>query len=400
MDATSSATKSRPPFLPTCCSNLGALPPLEDFQSFVAEHRRYEGARKTDEAVVTSTADAAATRHRQDGLNTWRTSWRGPHWVSSTGTEHTSLENVADTQVAVARRRRHVATLSTWRLSDVAAVNSEGLDAFTAYFSEKTATKKTPELQKVTSSDTLRSMHYEVAPAGDVGIKEGNAKAEDAASRVGVSGSRTSGRLRGEGRTGSTRYRKLGEQGSTMRRPTDRGQVPGPPASNMRGCLTPKSAVQVEAFGACQRAVKNGRHGNRPRKRDRGCEDACANAPLIRGRFKDDACSLTRYQRTRNRIYASRSLDADFSTHWAAAAPCTRPVVLTVPRRPRQAPVTHECPRTAAGKRAIQFCSRSARSALSAHLASAVTDKRSIRQCYPLRAHSRPPLSFHTKYRG
>ncbi|KAL3244747.1 hypothetical protein MRX96_018558 [Rhipicephalus microplus] len=64
MDATSFATKSRPPFLPTCCSNLGALPPLEDFQSFVAEHRRYEGARKTDEAIVTSTTDVAATCHR------------------------------------------------------------------------------------------------------------------------------------------------------------------------------------------------------------------------------------------------------------------------------------------------------------------------------------------------
>lgn len=172
MDATSSATKSRPPFLPTCCSNLGALLPLEDFQSFVAEHRRYEGARKSDEAIVTSTADAAATCHRQDGLNTWRTSWRGPQWVSSTGTEHATLENVADTQVAVARRRRHVATLNTWRLSDVAAVNSEGLDAFTTYISEKTATKKTPELQKVTSSDTMRTRNHEVAPAGDVGLKE------------------------------------------------------------------------------------------------------------------------------------------------------------------------------------------------------------------------------------
>ncbi|KAH8018357.1 hypothetical protein HPB51_003527 [Rhipicephalus microplus] len=230
------ATKSRLPLRPTCYSNLGALPPLRDRQSFVAERTCDEITRKTDEAVVASTADAAARRHRgflerQDCFNIWRTSWRGPQWVSSTGTEHANHENVTDMKVAVARRLRYVATTNTWCLLDQAAVNWERLKAFATYFPEKTTTKKTCELPKAISSDTLRTgantRHCAVTPACDVGIKQETPKPKTPRlelefQAVGpVDACEVNATC-----TASSRFRKLEEQGSTMRRPTDRSQVP------------------------------------------------------------------------------------------------------------------------------------------------------------------------------
>ncbi|KAL1432514.1 hypothetical protein MTO96_013269 [Rhipicephalus appendiculatus] len=58
-------TKSMPPFRPTCRYNRGALPSLGDYGTFLEEHRRlYDDARNMHEAVVASTTDSAANRHR------------------------------------------------------------------------------------------------------------------------------------------------------------------------------------------------------------------------------------------------------------------------------------------------------------------------------------------------
>ncbi|KAL3199615.1 hypothetical protein MRX96_001370 [Rhipicephalus microplus] len=162
MAATAPAAKCRPLLRSTCRSNLGAQPPKECFQSFQAEHScYYETARKTPGAIMTSTADVVARRHRgglehQGGLNTWGTSWLGPHWLSCSETGRATHGNVADRKVVVARHRRDVVTTNTWHLRDRATVNSEGSEAFARNLSEKTTTKKTSELQKVISGGSTR----------------------------------------------------------------------------------------------------------------------------------------------------------------------------------------------------------------------------------------------------
>ncbi|KAL1425265.1 hypothetical protein MTO96_019413 [Rhipicephalus appendiculatus] len=86
MDGTTPSTKSRPPFRPTCRNNPEDLPPLGDYQRFLEEHRRYyDSARKTHEAVVASTTDAASKRHCGCLERSDRASGLGRQWVSSTG---------------------------------------------------------------------------------------------------------------------------------------------------------------------------------------------------------------------------------------------------------------------------------------------------------------------------
>ncbi|XP_075727154.1 uncharacterized protein LOC119164132 isoform X5 [Rhipicephalus microplus] len=157
---TTPAAKGRPPFRPPGGPNLGTLPPLSDFQSFLEEHKRfYESARKTHRAVVASTADAAAGRHLgclepQDGFDTWKTPRQGPK---------------GDREVAVARRRRQVTATSTPCLRDGVAVKSEGSVAFARSLSGKKTTKKT--FQEVVSGSTTKTGGKRRSEA-EVGVKD------------------------------------------------------------------------------------------------------------------------------------------------------------------------------------------------------------------------------------
>ncbi|KAL1432517.1 hypothetical protein MTO96_013272 [Rhipicephalus appendiculatus] len=63
MDETTPATKTMPPFRPTCRYNLDDLPSLGHYGTFLEAHRLYDGSRSMHEAVVASTTDAAANRH-------------------------------------------------------------------------------------------------------------------------------------------------------------------------------------------------------------------------------------------------------------------------------------------------------------------------------------------------
>ncbi|KAH8033442.1 hypothetical protein HPB51_012895 [Rhipicephalus microplus] len=156
------ATKNRPPLRPTCRSNFGARPPQGGFLSFQAEYSSYyETARESREAIMRSMADVVARLHRgspehEGGFNSWSTSWRDPHCVSSMGTERATDENVSDRKVAIAKRCRNVAMTNTWRLRDGASINSEGSEAFPQHISEKTTTEKTSRLKKVNSGDAMR----------------------------------------------------------------------------------------------------------------------------------------------------------------------------------------------------------------------------------------------------
>ncbi|KAH7940318.1 hypothetical protein HPB52_023032 [Rhipicephalus sanguineus] len=169
-------TKGRPPFRPTCRYNRGALPSLGEYEKFLEEHRRfYDSARKTHEAVVASTSDVAAKRHRGCLEHNDRTSWLGPQWASSTGFQPAARKTIADRKVAVARRRRHVAATNTRRLHDGAALSSRPLGANAQHFSEKT-TKKASGVQEVVPGDVQRTggnkRRSEVTCTEDVGIKD------------------------------------------------------------------------------------------------------------------------------------------------------------------------------------------------------------------------------------
>ncbi|KAL3171611.1 hypothetical protein MRX96_013806 [Rhipicephalus microplus] len=124
------------------------------FLSFQAEYSSYyETARESREAIMRSMADVVARLHRgspehEGGFNSWSTSWRDPHCVSSMGTERATDENVSDRKVAIAKRCRNVAMTNTWRLRDGASINSEGSEAFPQHISEKTTTEKTSRLKK------------------------------------------------------------------------------------------------------------------------------------------------------------------------------------------------------------------------------------------------------------
>ncbi|KAL3171607.1 hypothetical protein MRX96_013802 [Rhipicephalus microplus] len=158
------ATKNRPPLRPTCRSNFVGRPPQGGFLSFQAEYSRYkETTRESHEAIMRSTADAVARRHRgcleyQGGLNSWSKSWRDPHCVSSMGTKRATDENIADRKVAIARRCRNVAMTNTWSLRDGASVNSKESGAFPPHLSEKTTKKKTSRFQRVNSGVAMSVM--------------------------------------------------------------------------------------------------------------------------------------------------------------------------------------------------------------------------------------------------
>ncbi|KAL3189028.1 hypothetical protein MRX96_003174 [Rhipicephalus microplus] len=65
MDSTTVADKRRPPFLPPGCSNLGAVSPVSDCHSFLAQRQWfYRSPRKTHIAINTSTAVAVEGRRR------------------------------------------------------------------------------------------------------------------------------------------------------------------------------------------------------------------------------------------------------------------------------------------------------------------------------------------------
>ncbi|KAL3171608.1 hypothetical protein MRX96_013803 [Rhipicephalus microplus] len=142
----------------------GAFPPHLSEKTTNKKTSRFQRVNSGDAmSVMTSTPDAAARRHRgclkhRGGFNTWRSSWRGPHWVSSKKTHRASDENVADGKVAQAMACPHVPATNTWRLHDGASVNSEGSEAFWPQFSEKATIKKTSRLQNVNSGNIMKFM--------------------------------------------------------------------------------------------------------------------------------------------------------------------------------------------------------------------------------------------------
>ncbi|KAH8030386.1 hypothetical protein HPB51_006818 [Rhipicephalus microplus] len=174
--ATTPAAKGRPPFRPPGGPNFGTLPPLSDFESFLEEHKRfYESARKTHRAVVASTADAAAGRHLgclepQDGLDSWKTPRQGLKGVSGTAIKSATGKEVADREVAVARRRRQVTATSTPCLRDGVAVKSEGSVAFARSLSGKKTTKKT--FQEVVFGSTTKMGGKKRRSEAEVGVKD------------------------------------------------------------------------------------------------------------------------------------------------------------------------------------------------------------------------------------
>ncbi|KAL3251781.1 hypothetical protein MRX96_000447 [Rhipicephalus microplus] len=84
MDSTTPAAKSRRAFRPPGCSNLGAVSPVSDCQSFLAQRQWfYRSPRKTHIAINMSMADAMEGRGRgcletRDDLETWTTQRLGP----------------------------------------------------------------------------------------------------------------------------------------------------------------------------------------------------------------------------------------------------------------------------------------------------------------------------------
>ncbi|KAL3189024.1 hypothetical protein MRX96_003170 [Rhipicephalus microplus] len=132
MDSTTPAAKSRRPFRPPGCSNLGAVSPVSDCQSFLAQRQWfYRSPRKTHIAINTSMADAMEGRRRgcletRDDLETWSTQRLGPKWVSSTEIEQATGVDIADGEVAVIRHRRHVSATNTRCLLDADRVKLKG----------------------------------------------------------------------------------------------------------------------------------------------------------------------------------------------------------------------------------------------------------------------------------
>ncbi|KAL3251789.1 hypothetical protein MRX96_000454 [Rhipicephalus microplus] len=137
MDSTTLAAKSRPPFRPPGCSNLGAVSPVSDYQSFLAQRQWfYCSPRKTHIAINTSTADAVEGRCRgclktQGDLETWSTQRVGPKLVSSMEIEPATGVDIADGEVAVIRHRRHVTATNTRCLLDADRVKLKKVSAKT-----------------------------------------------------------------------------------------------------------------------------------------------------------------------------------------------------------------------------------------------------------------------------
>ncbi|KAL3189021.1 hypothetical protein MRX96_003167 [Rhipicephalus microplus] len=97
--------------------------------------------------INASTTDAVDGRRRgcletQDDLETWSTQKVGPIWVSSTEIEPVTGDDISDRDVAMIKRRRHVAVTNTRCLLDVERVKLEG-EAFTRnIFGMKTTTQE------------------------------------------------------------------------------------------------------------------------------------------------------------------------------------------------------------------------------------------------------------------
>ncbi|KAL3251779.1 hypothetical protein MRX96_000444 [Rhipicephalus microplus] len=182
MELTTLAATSRPPFRPPGCSNLGELSPLSDCQSFLAQRQWfYRSPRKSHITINASTTDAVDGRRRgcletQDDLETWSTQRVGPIWVSSTEIEPVTGDDISDGDVAMIRRRRHVAVTNTRCLLDVERVKLEG-EAFTRnIFGMKTTTRKMSELQEDVSGNATKTKRKqrrcEIGPANAAGIHD------------------------------------------------------------------------------------------------------------------------------------------------------------------------------------------------------------------------------------
>ncbi|KAL1432454.1 hypothetical protein MTO96_013212 [Rhipicephalus appendiculatus] len=162
-DEAAPATRSMTPFRPTYSCNRDALPsagdckmpmvpPLGYCRSSMEEHRRlYDGARKMHDAVVASTTDAAANRHRTCLEERDCTSWLDLQWFSSSAFQPAVRKTISGWQMAVVKHRR-VATTNTQRVCDGSAVNSEPPESYALHLSEK----KTPGLQEVVLGDSPR----------------------------------------------------------------------------------------------------------------------------------------------------------------------------------------------------------------------------------------------------
>ncbi|KAH8001177.1 hypothetical protein MRX96_000452 [Rhipicephalus microplus] len=182
MDSTTLAAKSRPPFLPPGCPNLGALSPVSDLQSFLSRRQWFcRSARKTLIAINASVADAVEARRRgcletRDDLETWSTQRLGPKWVSSTEIEPATGNYVADVEVAVIRHRDHVTGTYEECLLDADRVKLEGKAFARNIFGKKRTTRKASELQDGVFGNATQpkrnKRRCEIGPTNDAGIHD------------------------------------------------------------------------------------------------------------------------------------------------------------------------------------------------------------------------------------
>ncbi|KAL3188998.1 hypothetical protein MRX96_003144 [Rhipicephalus microplus] len=133
MDSTTLAAKSRPPFRPQGCSNLGTVSPVSDCMSFLAQRQWfYRGPRKIPHSQsarrrqMLSRGDVAAASKPKTTAKTWSTQRLGPKLVSSTEIEHAICVDIADGEVAVIRHRRHVTATNTRCLLDADRIKLKG----------------------------------------------------------------------------------------------------------------------------------------------------------------------------------------------------------------------------------------------------------------------------------
>ncbi|KAL3251791.1 hypothetical protein MRX96_000456 [Rhipicephalus microplus] len=160
MDSTTLAAKSRPPFRPQGCSDLGALSPVSDCMSFLAQRQWfYRSPRKTHIAINASTADAVEERRRgcletQDGLENWSTQRLGSIWSRARRSNPTNMRCLLDAD----------------------RVKLEGEAFARNIFGKKTTTRKTSEVQENDSGNATKTKRKkrrcEIGPATAASIHE------------------------------------------------------------------------------------------------------------------------------------------------------------------------------------------------------------------------------------
>ncbi|KAH6945421.1 hypothetical protein HPB50_008378 [Hyalomma asiaticum] len=168
-------TNSKPPFRPTYHDNLGALPPLNEYESFLNEERPFcDGARKFHERVVASTPNAAASRHSKCFGHSGTLSLAS-EYMSSMGFETTTRVAILSRRLAVAIRRR-AATKSTPPVCDGSVCKGKS-EEFDELLLSKTISRASQKI--ITGDDKTKGRNQERRSSStltDISIRTGSLK--------------------------------------------------------------------------------------------------------------------------------------------------------------------------------------------------------------------------------